>query len=539
MRNYDPVFHVVVASGRVFFGSTVDDSVRCLDALTGETRWIHHTDGPVRIAPTYHDNRIYFGSDDGVVRCVDADRGQLIWSFRPKPLDRLILNNGRLIPFWPIRTGVLVRDGTAYFAASLLPWKESYLCAVDADTGKPTGKTHFIKRIDSVSFEGALLASDDHLVAPQGRVSPLIYRRTSGKLLGGLKGGGGCFVMLTPEAGILHGPGNKTGWITDSKQSDRSTYATYKDGNAMVVDGNTAYMLTDTALSAMDRSSKQAKWAIECEFPHSLAKAGGMLYTGGMDELAAFDSENGKLAWKTPLAGRVHGLAISNGALYASTDQGGIYCFRPTATKPYAALGQANEAAAKGSSPIEPIDSLSDKTIVSRWVFQDGARAGKTVRDLAGGQAATLIGGAKLERVGNRQALKLDGSTSALITGDLSDAGLPTEKFSVEAWVRVDAPHAWGGIIGAIQDNGSYEKGWLLGFVNNRFSFALNGKRGDDRLNYMTADQDFIPGQWYHLAATYDGATMKLHVNGKVAATSNSQSGAVQYPPHAFYEIGA
>jgi len=539
MRNYDPVFHVVVASGRVFFGSTVDDSVRCLDALTGETRWIHHTDGPVRIAPTYHDNRIYFGSDDGVVRCVDADRGQLIWSFRPKPLDRLILNNGRLIPFWPIRTGVLIRDGTAYFAASLLPWKESYLCAVDADTGKPTGKTHFIKRIDSVSFEGALLASDDHLVAPQGRVSPLIYRRTSGKLLGGLKGGGGCFVMLTPEAGILHGPGNKTGWITDSKQSDRSTYATYKDGNAMVVDGNTAYMLTDTALSAMDRSSKQAKWAIECEFPHSLAKAGGMLYTGGMDELAAFDSENGKLAWKTPLAGRVHGLAISNGALYASTDQGGIYCFRPTATKPYAALGQANEAAAKGSSPIEPIDSLSDKTIVSRWVFQDGARAGKTVRDLAGGQAATLIGGAKLERVGNRQALKLDGSTSALITGDLSDAGLPTEKFSVEAWVRVDAPHAWGGIIGAIQDNGSYEKGWLLGFVNNRFSFALNGKRGDDRLNYMSADQDFIPGQWYHLAATYDGATMKLHVNGKVAATSNSQSGAVQYPPHAFYEIGA
>ena len=139
MRNYDPVFHVVSASGRVFFGSTVDDSVRCLDALTGETLWVHHTDGPVRIAPTFHNNRIYFGSDDGVVRCVDADRGQLIWSFRPKPLERLILNNGRLIPFWPIRTGVLVRGGTAYFAASLLPWKESYLCAVDADTGKATG----------------------------------------------------------------------------------------------------------------------------------------------------------------------------------------------------------------------------------------------------------------------------------------------------------------------------------------------------------------------------------------------------------------
>ncbi len=539
MRNYDPVFHVVSASGRVFFGSTVDDSVRCLDALTGETRWIHHTDGPVRIAPTFHNNRIYFGSDDGMVRCVDADRGTLIWSFRPKPLDRLILNNGRLIPFWPIRTGVLVRDGTAYFAASLLPWKESYLCAVDADTGKAAGEGHFVKRIDSVSFEGALLASDDHLVAPQGRVSPLIYQRTSGKLLGGLKGGGGCFVMLTPDAGILHGPGNKTGWITDSKQSDRSTYATYKDGNAMVVDGNTAYLLTDTGLSAMDRSSKQAKWTIDCEFPHSLVKAGRTLYTGGMDELAAFDSASGKLVWQTPLAGRAHGLAVSNGALYASTDQGGVYCFRPTADKPYAALGQAGDEPDRELTPFRAIDSLSDKTIVSRWVFQDGAREGKTVRNQAGGQAAKLIGAAKLKRVGDRQALKLDGSTSALITGDLSNAGLPKEKFSVEAWVRVDAPHAWGGIVGAIQDNGSYEKGWMLGFVNNRFSFALNGKGGDDRLNYMSADHDFILEQWYHLAATYDGATMQLHVNGKVAATSAAQSGAVQYPPNAFYEIGA
>ena len=539
MRNYDPVFHVIAASGRVFFGSTVDDSVRCLDALTGETRWIHHTDGPIRIAPTFYANRIYFGSDDGTVRCVNADEGTLIWSFRPKPLDRLILNNGRLIPFWPIRTGVLVQDGTAYFAASLLPWKESYLCAVNAETGKATTEGHFIKRIDNVTFEGSLLASDDHLVAPQGRVSPLIYGRTSGKLLGGLKGGGGCFVMLTPEAGILHGPGNKTGWITDSKRTDRSTYATYKDGNAMVVDGNTAYMLTDNSLLAIERSTKQTKWAIDCKFPHSLVKAGEMLYAGGTDTVAAFDSENGKIAWKTALSGRVHGLAISGGALYASTDQGGIYCFRPTSDKPYAEPDQTVEDSFKEISPIKAIDTLNDKTIVSRWVFQNEAREGKIVRNLAEGHSATLIGTAKFERVEDRQVLVLDGSTSALITSNLSISDLPEKKFSVEAWVRIDAPHSWGGIIGAIQDNGSYEKGWLLGFTNSRFNFALNGKGGDDRLNYMTADKDFILGQWYHLAATYDGSTMNLYVNGKIAATSNSQSGAVQYPPNAFYEIGA
>jgi hypothetical protein len=94
------------------------------------------------------------------------------------------------------------------------------------------------------------------LVAPQGRVSPLIYNRADGKLLGGLKGGGGCFVMLTPDAGILHGPGNKTGWITDSNRSNRTTYATYPNANAMVVDGDNAFFLTHKSLAAMNRKTR-------------------------------------------------------------------------------------------------------------------------------------------------------------------------------------------------------------------------------------------------------------------------------------------
>jgi hypothetical protein len=54
---------------------------------------------------------------------------------------------------------------------------------------------------------------------------------------------------------------------------------------------------------------------------------------------------------------------------------------------------------------------------------------------------------------------------------------IPKKQFSVEAWVRIDEPLSWGGIVGAIQDNGSYEKGWLLGFVDQKFSFALNGQK--------------------------------------------------------------
>ena len=51
--------------------------------------------------------------------------------------------------------------------------------------------------------------------------------------------------------------------------------------------------------------------------------------------------------------------------------------------------------------------------------------------------------------------------------------GLPKEALSVEAWVRIEKPTRWGGILSAIQDNGSYERGWLLGYENQQFCFAL------------------------------------------------------------------
>jgi hypothetical protein len=53
MRDYDRAFHAVAAEGCVWFGSSADDSVYCLDATTGRQKWRYTTDGAVRIAPTY------------------------------------------------------------------------------------------------------------------------------------------------------------------------------------------------------------------------------------------------------------------------------------------------------------------------------------------------------------------------------------------------------------------------------------------------------------------------------------------------------
>ncbi len=137
-------------------------------------------------------------------------------------------------------------------------------------------------------------------------------------------------------------------------------------------------------------------------------------------------------------------------------------------------------------------------------------------------------------------ALALDGNSSRVVIHDhINTARLPVESFTAEAWVRIDQPQPWGGLIGAFQDNGVDEKGWLLGFNNSQFCVAVNGLHGTDRLTYLQSPAPFETRRWYHVAGTYDGRLLKLFVDGLEVARSDEQQGKIQYPADAFFEIGA
>ena len=368
MRTYDPVFHMIAANDSLFFGSSVNGAVYNLDTRTGRRRWMFFTDGPIRIAPSYADDRVYFGSDDGHAYCVRANDGTLVWKFSPAPNRRGVLDNGRFISFWPCRTGVLVDKGTAHFANSMLPWDESYLSAVDARTGKPIGPGRYVKRLTEpvsiplvgpagTTLEGALLASSEHLIIPQGRVAPRLFRRVDGMPLGMLSGGGGCFVLVTDEGEVLHGPGNKTGGIIASNAKTRAQIASFPKGNAMVVAGKQAYVLTDTSLSAFDTATRKKRWQVDSDCPHDLILAGDVLFAGGNDEVSALDAGDGKRIWTGQVRGNAQGLVVANGALFVSTDAGEIYCFRPAEDdEPAVALSSGADAAT-------PLQTLQESAV--------------------------------------------------------------------------------------------------------------------------------------------------------------------------------
>ena len=133
---FDRSAAVIAAEGLVFFGGSVDGSVRALDAESGKTRWTFPTRGPVRFAPAYADGRLFAVSDDGFLYCLKASDGSLLWKKRGGPSDEMILGNGRMISRWPARGGAVIYDGVLYFAAGIWPSDGVSLYALDPASGK-------------------------------------------------------------------------------------------------------------------------------------------------------------------------------------------------------------------------------------------------------------------------------------------------------------------------------------------------------------------------------------------------------------------
>lgn len=126
----------------------------------------------------------------------------------------------------------------------------------------------------------------------------------------------------------------------------------------------------------------------------------------------------------------------------------------------------------------------------------------------------------------------------ASASGKMQSAQLPSESLSVEAWVAIDLPQKWGGILGALEDNGEDERGWLLGFRERKFFFALSSQK-KRRLTYLTADSPFILGRFYHVVGTYDGAKLRLYVDGRLAAETEDQQGPIFYADTHMFVAGA
>jgi len=175
---------------------------------------------------------------------------------------------------------------------------------------------------------------------------------------------------------------------------------------------------------------------------------------------------------------------------------------------------------------------------IARWVFAPEWAQNAGMRAPVG-KELTFVGRPRLMKDPGPPRIELPGREERLVVSQAPDrALLPEREITAEAWVRVDQITPWGGFLGQVQDNGDFERGWVLGFVDSRFSFALVSEAAG-RLTYLTAPTPFQTNRWYHVAGVYDGTEMRLVVDGAVVATSRDQSGPIRYAPSGPMVVGA
>ncbi|HPA44716.1 MAG TPA: PQQ-binding-like beta-propeller repeat protein [bacterium] len=357
---FDRVFQPVIANGKLYFGSSANDTLYCLDARTGETLWHFTTEGPIRTAPTIVDNRLFFGSDDGALYGVDAESGQLFSLHNAVPFATRLPGNERIISLLPVRGGPAALDGVIYYTAGIFPSQGVYLCAIDTRDGR---NPLVWKRQLDVSCQGHLLATQSHLYVPTGRTAPAVFDRKTGEPLGKMEGLSGCFALVTDDL-LVHGPG-ETGQMYIDAAGKRERIAS-TSAKQMIVHGPITYVLQENSLTAIDRDryleitkqisaietvrrdrrteeqlrqiadlraeiKKCRKWETACESLSEMIIAGDILFAGGRNQVLAFDTKKGEIMWKAVVDGDACGLAVADGSLFVSTDRGIIYSFRADA----------------------------------------------------------------------------------------------------------------------------------------------------------------------------------------------------------------
>lgn len=373
-RNRRPgLMSIVAGGGGVFFGSNADNTLYCLDASTGQVRWSFPVGGIMRFAPWLANGQVFVGSDDGHVYCLRARDGRLKWKTHIGPREDRIIGYGRIESRWPVRSGMVLRNGVLYVGAGVFPSDGAFYSGLDPETGKAVWQR---TAVETCAY-GYLTVTDRNLYVPQNRVPHAIINLKTKEYVHELVRTYRSFRWVPPIRAI--------GWRTQMAgnvafSGERPRYATMDDafpeqiGQAnwlqLVTTRDTLYVATGGEVQALAYSvdtnrekgqrelKTERKWSARCPNRGQLILAGSTVYSGGQSNLTAFDSATGQKLWQSgtesvvtadgkkrvvpEIDGHVDAIAAAEGRLFVATTTGRIVCFT-------AAKGREAGAAEKGT----------------------------------------------------------------------------------------------------------------------------------------------------------------------------------------------
>jgi hypothetical protein len=156
---------------------------------------------------------------------------------------------------------------------------------------------------------------------------------------------------------------------------------------------------------------------------------------------------------------------------------------------------------------------LDGEGLVARWELDEGQ--GATVRSTVGKLTGTLANAASWEKDGARPVVRLQDSRQQYVEFGNSPALDLIGPLTLLVWAKYEPTEVW---YPALLGKG-YELTGTYGMhlrPGGTVWFELDAPDGTRHI-YNPTDRCLTPGQWCHAAATYDGATMRVYINGREA----------------------
>jgi hypothetical protein len=100
-------------------------------------------------------------------------------------------------------------------------------------------------------------------------------------------------------------------------------------------------------------------------------------------------------------------------------------------------------------------------------------------------------------------------------------------QWAVSAWVKSPEPPADNKPSGPVHREGNYQFSWNHGDPNFRGAAAVRVQRKWHAATFGPLEGN----RWYHLAATYDGETLKSYKDGVLVTASEDPSGPPDVEP--------
>lgn len=347
-----PMFHHDVAHSGYAPDEKVPDDLELL--------WSYETRGEVLSSPAVADGKVYVGSRDGVLYCLDENTGSVIWNYNTWSriyFSSPVVENGRVLissgkthclnktsgtEIWSYESGSPDSSpavaNTKVFVSSVNPYNAVY--CIDTNSGK------LIWRWNGTPPQ--------YVAENESRIYPLFSpTAVDGKVFVGSSDGN--FYCLNENTGELiwsckMGCVEKPPTVLGSKvivgSNDAKIYCLNKntgeliwsyetggsvDSSPAVTDGKVFASSWNGNIYCLDEDTGKLIWRYKTgdNIKSSPAVADGKVFVGSDDnKIYCLNETNGELIWNYETGDKVRSSpAIANGKVFVGSDDGKIYCF--------------------------------------------------------------------------------------------------------------------------------------------------------------------------------------------------------------------